>query len=180
MVLTVRSPHLRTYAGHVALPGGKADFLHETPQQTARREAWEEIGLPLDSHKFPPPFSIEHLCEMPCALARTMLGVRPCVAWLKDNSVGGRADVEDSLIPRLEEMEVSTLFTVKLEKFLHKTYPVRGHSAAEEEWYRGESVIWKGSKWAVHEYMAPVWQGGVLKRYREPPPFLFVDLPSYQ
>lgn len=49
--------------------------------QIARREAWEEIGLPLDS-RLPPPFRIEQLCELPCNMAQTHLVVRPCVAFL--------------------------------------------------------------------------------------------------
>ena len=61
---------------------GKADSTQETPFQTARREAYEEIGLPLTDTKLPPPFGVEHLTEFPCQLAMTNLGVRPCVAFL--------------------------------------------------------------------------------------------------
>ncbi|KAL0257545.1 8-oxo-dGTP diphosphatase [Diplodia seriata] len=61
---------------------GRADAPTETPFQTARREAWEEIGLPLADEKLPSPFRVEHLCQMPANLARTELAVRPCVAFL--------------------------------------------------------------------------------------------------
>lgn len=49
VVLTMRSATLKSYAGQAALPGGKTDTMQETPSQTARREASEEIGLPLPS-----------------------------------------------------------------------------------------------------------------------------------
>lgn len=74
---------------------GKADTLTETPEDTARREAYEEIGLPLPNHKFvlpvPAPgnssnqqicFSITHLTELPCHLSQNNLSVRPVVAIL--------------------------------------------------------------------------------------------------
>ncbi|PTU17565.1 hypothetical protein P175DRAFT_0496278 [Aspergillus ochraceoroseus IBT 24754] len=50
-------------AGQAALPGGKSDSLEETPFQTARREANEEIGLPNIHHHLPRPFAVQHLCE---------------------------------------------------------------------------------------------------------------------
>ncbi|KKY23666.1 putative nudix domain-containing protein [Diplodia seriata] len=77
VVLTMRAAGMNTYAGHAALPGGRADAPTETPFQTARREAWEEIGLPLADEKLPSPFRVEHLCQMPANLARTELAVRP-------------------------------------------------------------------------------------------------------
>ncbi|KAL2270918.1 hypothetical protein VTJ83DRAFT_289 [Remersonia thermophila] len=82
VVITMRAASLRSFSGHAALPGGKADSLDETPYQIARREAYEEIGLPLDDGKLPPPFRIEHLCYLPMNLARTEIVVRPCVALL--------------------------------------------------------------------------------------------------
>jgi len=161
-VLTVRSAHLRTFAGQVALPGGKADFLAETAAQTARREAWEEIGLPLDAQGgLPRPFSVEHLCELPCSLAQTGLAVRPCVAFLD----GGKGDVEDFLIPRLQPTEVASLFTVRLEPFLKRTYPLPA-AAGEETWHQAGKTIWVYGPWKIHEFSAPVWEGGTLKRHR--------------
>lgn len=44
LVLTRRADHLRRNAGDVAFPGGRCD-PGETFEQTARREAFEEIGL---------------------------------------------------------------------------------------------------------------------------------------
>lgn len=168
VVLTVRSHLLRTFAGHVALPGGRADFLTETPFDTARREAFEEIGLPLESEQFPPPFSVEHLTELPCSLARTALGVRPCVAFLKDGSAALQGtDVEDNLIPRLEENEVASIFTVPLERFMSRRYtPLPGATEADENWYSGSWIKWNGTSWRAHEFQAPVWEKTTLRKYR--------------
>lgn len=44
VVLTKRSSKLRTHAGQVAFPGGKRD-AGESDEQTALREAHEEVGL---------------------------------------------------------------------------------------------------------------------------------------
>ncbi|KAA8896141.1 NUDIX hydrolase domain-like protein [Sphaerosporella brunnea] len=151
VVLTMRSPLLRTFAGQVALPGGKADFLEETAWMTARREAWEEIGLPMHG------VDVEHLAELPCTLARTLLGVRPCVAFLKENA--------GEMVPRLQEGEVEGVFTVRLEPFLSRKYPLRG--GKEEPWYDSKgSVGWVGRRWCMHEFSAPVWEKGQVRRHR--------------
>ncbi|MFN3595736.1 MAG: NUDIX hydrolase [Rubricoccaceae bacterium] len=44
LVLTLRQPTLRAHSGQVALPGGRLD-PGETPEDAARREAWEEVGV---------------------------------------------------------------------------------------------------------------------------------------
>ena len=46
--LTVRHGDLRSHAGEVSLPGGAVDPTDPSPESTALREAWEEIGLPPD------------------------------------------------------------------------------------------------------------------------------------
>jgi 8-oxo-dGTP pyrophosphatase MutT (NUDIX family) len=99
------------------LSTGKADSLTETPFEVARREAHEEIGLPLTNTKLPPGYTIEHLCEMPANLAKTELGVRPCVAYLSpppfssasssSSSSDSNNSVEETMIPRLDPKEVA-------------------------------------------------------------------------
>lgn len=141
----MRAASLRNYSGHAAFPGGKADTVDETPEQIARREAWEEIGLPLDDHgKLPGQFRIEHLCSLPHNLAKTELVVRPCVALLSaereaTEAVGGERreglqseqseqsedarrslDVE-RLIPRLDAKEVAAVFSAPFHNFLSAT-----------------------------------------------------------
>ena len=47
-VLTVRHGDLRDHAGQVSLPGGSLED-EETPEDAARREAWEEVGVSPDA-----------------------------------------------------------------------------------------------------------------------------------
>ncbi len=49
MYLTKRSSALKHHPGQIAFPGGKQDAGDPDISATARREAWEEIGLPYDA-----------------------------------------------------------------------------------------------------------------------------------
>ncbi|KAJ5111383.1 hypothetical protein N7532_001918 [Penicillium argentinense] len=146
VVITIRAKTLSSYAGEAALPGGRADSLAETPFQTARREAWEEIGLPDIEQPLPQPFRVEHLCELPANLAKTELVVRPCVALLHsfDEATGAQADPEISLIPKLDAREVAVVFTAPFQSFLRLS-----QTPGEDpgEWYRGSWNVWHNSNW---------------------------------
>lgn len=112
VVITMRAASLRSFSGHAALPGGKADSTDETPCTNqppplppprvplctrdstdpgafARcRPNRQERSLggnwpPEDDYGLPKPFRIEQLCTLPPALARTHLVVTPCVALLR-------------------------------------------------------------------------------------------------
>ena len=48
VLLTRRSMSLRNHRGEVSFPGGRVD-AGETPEDAARREAFEEVGMPLDA-----------------------------------------------------------------------------------------------------------------------------------
>ncbi|OIQ33157.1 MAG: coenzyme A pyrophosphatase [Alphaproteobacteria bacterium MedPE-SWcel] len=48
VLLTKRSSALKHHPGQIAFPGGKVDPTDETASAAALREAWEEVGLPLD------------------------------------------------------------------------------------------------------------------------------------
>ncbi|KAJ5594092.1 uncharacterized protein N7459_000300 [Penicillium hispanicum] len=161
---------------------GRADSLSETPFQTARREAWEEIGLPSIDQPLPAPFAVEHLCELPANLAKTELVVRPCIALLHsfDPRSGANADPEVSLIPQLDAREVAAVFTAPFHQFLSRTESVRTNSthpthpgrdgadasagspstsasasaSGEDpgEWYRGSWSLWHNSNWRMHQF----------------------------
>ncbi|CAK7266564.1 8-oxo-dGTP diphosphatase [Sporothrix epigloea] len=138
VVLTMRAAGLRNFSGHAAFPGGKADSVDETAEQIARREAWEEIGLPLDDSKLPRPFRIEHLCDLPYNLAKTELVVRPCIALLhrgegdadvarhqgagqgaaSDDSPDNEVTPDEALIPKLNAKEVAAVFSAPFHNFL--------------------------------------------------------------
>ncbi|KAF2442271.1 hypothetical protein P171DRAFT_523119 [Karstenula rhodostoma CBS 690.94] len=163
VVLTMRAATLRNYAGQAALPGGKADTLDEKPFETARREAYEEIGLPTTNTKLPPGFRVEHLCELPANLAKTELGVRPCVAFLCPSSTSesqSAGDVEEKMIPRLDPKEVAAVFTAPFAQFLQKEWtrqePGPMNSAGKKHsWYRGTWTDWHESRWRMHNFYIP-------------------------
>ncbi|KAH8675759.1 NUDIX hydrolase domain-like protein [Xylariales sp. PMI_506] len=161
VVITMRAASLRSFSGHAAFPGGKADSLAETPYQIARREAWEEIGLPMDDAKIPKPFRIEHLCSLPCSLAKTELAVRPCVAFLHADNPPGKPSmlVEETMIPRLDAKEVAAVFSGPLHNFLRVTdEPAEegGPPTPPGEWYNGRWSDWGGEKWRVHNFWVPI------------------------
>lgn len=151
---------LFTDAGQAALPGGKADTLQETPWITARREAWEEIGLPTSDSKLPPGYTVEHLAELPANLAMTELGVRPCVAWLKTPAPSERnpnPDATRDLLPRMDAKEVAALFTAPFHNFLrmHDEDPETARQVPGE-WYKGSWHSWHESAWRMHSFSVPV------------------------
>ena len=45
ILLTHRSPTMRSHSGQIAFPGGRVDATDINPVDTALREAWEETGL---------------------------------------------------------------------------------------------------------------------------------------
>lgn len=162
---------------------GKADALSETPFQTARREAYEEIGLPLADNKLPYPYRVEHLCQLPANLARTELSVRPCVAYLSPTrertAIGNEQaaqeirSIEEALIPRLDAKEVAAVFTAPFYHFLLANGGHKSSSASDPnpgqasgpgaeaagfpaEWYRGTWTDWHETRWRMHSFFVPV------------------------
>ncbi|OQE29808.1 hypothetical protein PENSTE_c002G05906 [Penicillium steckii] len=168
VVITIRAKTLN--AGEAALPGGRADTLAETPFQTARREAWEEIGLSDIDQPLPEPFSVEHLCELPANLAKTELVVRPCVALLHsfDEKTGANADPEISLIPKLDAREVAAVFTASFSNFLRlrDDQGITDQGGDPGQWYRGSWSLWHHSHWRMHQFFVPVNERVVKPRNR--------------
>ncbi|KAK0657212.1 NUDIX hydrolase domain-like protein [Cercophora newfieldiana] len=183
VVITMRAASLRSFSGHAALPGGKADTVEETPFQIARREAWEEIGLPMDDAKLPSSFRIEYLCDLPMNLARTELIVRPCVAFLHANEppipTGSTqspstktATVEESMIPRLDAKEVAAVFSAPFHNFLKATdeephEEVRRRPVPPGKWYEGNWLQFNGQPWRAHYFYVPVNDQRVMKPHRQ-------------
>ncbi|WVQ83165.1 hypothetical protein IAT38_005303 [Cryptococcus sp. DSM 104549] len=103
VLLSTRSGNMRTYAQDTALPGGKYEEGDEDEEGTARREAYEEIGLPIDHNK------VRKLCSLNQFLTGNSLVVTPVVLLITDNT----------LTPLLNPDEVSYLFSMPLSAFLH-------------------------------------------------------------
>ncbi|KIJ69712.1 hypothetical protein HYDPIDRAFT_104323 [Hydnomerulius pinastri MD-312] len=115
VLLSRRSEALRAYAGDTALPGGKIDPQDFTVEDTARREAFEEIGLPQDRERVP------LLCVMEPHLAGNQMVVTPVVVLVLDNT----------LQPSLNSSEVTSIFSQPLASFLSSTPPFSGARATD-------------------------------------------------
>ncbi|KAG9244466.1 NUDIX hydrolase domain-like protein [Calycina marina] len=184
VVITMRASTLRSFSGQAALPGGKADTLEETPFEMARREAWEEIGLPNDDSKIPKPFRIEHLCQLPFSLAKTELAVRPCVAFLHsdDASSNNPASVEDNMIPQLDAKEVAAVFSAPLHNFLRKEDEVPegvNVPGKKSDWYDGQWTDWHSCRWRMHNFHVPINNQKVSKpKVREDGQEAFAEVPE--
>ena len=155
----MRASTLKSYSGHAALPGGKAEE-GETAFMTARREAAEEIGLPMQDSKLPPPFKVEHLCELPTNLAKTELVVRPCVAFLHshDERTGQDPNAADTLNPRLDAKEVAAVFSAPFHNFLSSQDDNSEPNlpGKPSDWYEGTWTDWHQSRWRMHNFFVPV------------------------
>ncbi|KAK2800726.1 hypothetical protein FQN50_008036 [Emmonsiellopsis sp. PD_5] len=174
VILTIRANTLKSYPGQAALPGGKSDDVTETPFETARREAFEEIGLPNIDQPLPAPFWVEHLCELPANLARTELVVRPCVALLHSyNEVTGEdADPEEAFMPQLDAKEVAAVFSAPFHNFLRERDEPRGDGDGEipgdpGDWYRGTWTSWNSTSWRMHHFFVPITNQKVTKPRRK-------------
>lgn len=108
----------------------------------------------------PPPFKIEQLCQLPTNLAKTELGVRPCVAFLSSTSTDGNsdisADVETTLIPRLDAKEVAAVFSGPLHGFLKKIDEYADDRSVKGAWYKGSWTDWHETKFRMHNFYVPV------------------------
>jgi 8-oxo-dGTP pyrophosphatase MutT (NUDIX family) len=116
--------------------------------QTARREAWEEIGLP---ESIPPPYLVEHLCRLRPHLSRHLLLVTPVVAYL--SSTSPETHDPSKLVPSLDTKEVSSLFNIPFEQFLSQS----GSYSGVQDWrHESRQINWLGTKWMFHDFFATV------------------------
>jgi 8-oxo-dGTP pyrophosphatase MutT (NUDIX family) len=104
VLLTQRTPHLSAHAGQIAFPGGSCDEEDCTPENTALREAREEVGIV--------PERIQLLGRLPEYRTVTGFEVTPVVGW---------AEPPMSYVP--DPHEVADVFEVPLDFLLD----VRNH-----------------------------------------------------
>ena len=74
VLFTQRTSHLKSHAGQVSFPGGRAEPGDATPEFTALREAQEEIGLR--------EAQVELVARLPEYFTRTGYRVTPVVGFL--------------------------------------------------------------------------------------------------
>jgi 8-oxo-dGTP pyrophosphatase MutT (NUDIX family) len=129
LILTERTPHLKTHAGQIAFPGGTIDRGDDGPAAAALREASEEIGLARPS--------VSVIGYLDPYLSRTGYRIVPVV---------GRIDPGYSLI--LNSEEVADAFEVPLAFLLDPAnhhIGTRVFGGRERYFYEmpfGERYIW--------------------------------------
>lgn len=155
VVLTKRSSRLRTFPGHISLPGGKADTGLELPWQVSRREMSEEIGLSEDNEYLAKNygFTIEHVNELPCYLLRTMSSVKPCIGFMKlKNNGSDKEELLENLKLKVNPGESSSIFSCPLRDFLYPAVEEAAQEALERTHYL---VKWAGIPWHLRSYTFP-------------------------
>lgn len=111
--LTTRNKRMRSHPGETALPGGKFEPRADTTiEQTALREANEEVSLPL-----PPTAPLLHLTNLSPYTSRTLLIVVPCVYFLLLPPDEASQWLKNELKPSPDEVEA--IFDCSLTRLLH-------------------------------------------------------------
>ncbi|RZC69054.1 hypothetical protein C5167_032160 [Papaver somniferum] len=157
VILTKRSTRLSSHSGEVALPGGKADEGDANDEETATREANEEIGLD--------PSLVNIVTVLEPFLSKHLMRVVPVIGILSD---------QQAFTPIPNPAEVEEIFDAPLEMFL------------KDENRTSEEREWLGDKYLIHffDYKAEnkefvIWglTAGILIRaasvvYGQPPSFV--------
>ncbi|KAI0796437.1 NUDIX hydrolase domain-like protein [Irpex lacteus] len=152
VLLSQRSSNLRTYAGDTSLPGGKREPDDRTIEWTARREAYEEIGLPPDKRKVP------LLCILEPFLAGSNLVVTPVVVLVLDNTIR----------PILNEAEVALLFSHPLAALLKSETQSTDQATVEFEYHTHNDLKeWIGlpGSYRMHRFLTGREAGGTKPIY---------------
>ena len=127
VLLTRRSPWLRTHAGQVSFPGGRADPGDPGPLATALRESEEEIGLAPEAVE---PLGL--LPDQPTRQGATL--ITPVLALLPA-----------TVRVRPAEAEVAAVFGLTLPVLLDPAAPIlaaAGPRAGTWSWPHPEEDIW--------------------------------------
>ena len=126
IILTQRSDSLRDHPGQVSFPGGRAESDDTDPEDTALREAYEEIGL---HSRY-----VELLGRLDTYKTRTGFEVVPVVGM-----------IDPSFDLKLDCIEVSGVFEVPLAFILDPTNHQRHHLA-----WKGTSISFYALPYESH------------------------------
>ncbi|WP_231895265.1 CoA pyrophosphatase [Vogesella sp. LIG4] len=95
ILLTRRTPHLRSHAGQISFPGGRIEPEDASARVAALREAEEEVGLP--------PALVRVVAELPDYDTVTGYRITPVLALL-----------QGSFLPQPSPQEVAEVFSLPL------------------------------------------------------------------
>ena len=119
VLLTLRTPHLKSHGGQVAFPGGRTEPEDASAEATALREAHEEIGLE--------PGQVELAGRLPDYVTGTAYRITPVLGLLPSGL---------ALSPC--EDEVAAIFTLPLSTLLDPAAPQRRRA----EWRGRQREFW--------------------------------------
>lgn len=162
ILLTKRCRSLRSFSGHVSLPGGKSDNLSETADEIARRESEEEISLPRSDSVLLEKYNMKMdalYVDLPHYLARNFLSVRPVVYFLYNSNTAQKDRYQQPLdgskfFGKLNPGETSSIFSI----------PLSDLDAHDKKWsgYQPEYLdrkeyhrVWGGLPWLVQHLYYP-------------------------
>ena len=129
VLFTQRTAHLKSHAGQVSFPGGRAEPGDASAEFTALREAEEEIGLR--------PASVEVLGRLPDYRTRTGYRVTPVVGLLTP-PVAFTPDPHEVA----EIFEVPLAFLLDERNRQRRTREFQGQQVGYYVFEYGEKVIW--------------------------------------
>ncbi|MGF1664437.1 MAG: NUDIX hydrolase, partial [Kineosporiaceae bacterium] len=139
ILLTLRAGHLRSHAGQVAFPGGRAEDGDAGPATTALREAAEEVGLDRSS--------VTVVAELPVLrVVPSNNDVTPVVAWW---------DRPGPLVP--DRSEVAAVSRVGLRELADPASRVGVRHPAGGVWpgFRlPELLVWGFTAWVLDRLLA--------------------------
>lgn len=132
VLLTKRAEKLRNHSGQVAFPGGSIDPTDPTPEFTALRETWEEVGLP-ESH-------VDVIGRMPDYISGSGYRIAPVLAI-----------VQPGFSLHLNHDEVDAAFEVPLSFLMDPINHQRRSSMWNDmEWFFYEMPRYEGQRvWGV-------------------------------
>ncbi len=124
VLLTHRSPHMRSHAGQIAFPGGRIDPGDISPVDAALREAWEETGLDRTA--------VSPLAELGAVpVRRTGRPVHPVLAWWHTPAEVGVASPDETdhvfNAPVAELVDPERRFTVAWGPWRGPAFAVEGY-----------------------------------------------------
>lgn len=153
LVLTRRQPSLRAHSGQISLPGGALD-AGETPEDAARREAYEEVGVEREA-----PDILGRLT--PLYIPPSKFSVWPVVAAVtaRPTFVPHEAEVAE-----LIEVPVTRLLAADVRKTT--VMDLRGAPFNVPYWDLAGRVVWGATAMMLAEFAAIV--GEVAARASSP------------
>ncbi|WED28022.1 CoA pyrophosphatase [Vibrio sp. DW001] len=121
IILTKRANHLRHHPGQISFPGGKLESFDNSLQQTAIREANEEIGLD--------PKLVTILGQLPPLMTFSQFMVTPVIALVnKDYQTTIDANEVDTVfeVPAAHLFDIDQLYSqvFQLKTYSHRIFAI--------------------------------------------------------